>query len=168
MKKLLFFTPFLISFMMGFISCSQDEEIIVDPILGYVETTGELSQEGETFYFTIEEVSRVYDPITERWDTIPAEEKKDDWSGTKVMIDPPSQNDSVIQRKLTENIDKSVQLLCNVETFWNALDRPEYQATHVFYVSEIDDNTRSVETDEEDESDYFNPDPSACFFKPQE
>ena len=79
MKKLLFFTPFLISFMMGFISCSQDEEIIVDPILGYVETTGELSQEGETFYFTIEEVSRVYDPITERWDTIPAEEKKDDW-----------------------------------------------------------------------------------------
>ena len=166
MKKLIFLVPCLISAMMWLISCSQDEdiEIIGDPPLGYVETVGDLSWDGETFFFTIRELPRIYDPITERWDSLDTERYNFAF-GKQVRITNPSQSDSMIQRKLMENVDMPVQLLCIVESFWGAIDRPEYQTINVKSVSEINDNTRSMQQAEG--ADYFYPDPPAWFFEPK-
>ena len=167
MKEILFFIPFLISVMMGFISCSQDEEIIVDPAFGFFEVEGDLSKNDETFCFTIRELPRMYNAITGRWYSNPLEEDKDLWFGKKVRIHPPSQNDSMIQRKLTEMVGQPVKLMCQIEGFGDAVRYPEQGYITVESVSEIEDNTRSIET-EDDESDYFNPEPLAWFFEPQD
>ncbi|MDE6543976.1 MAG: hypothetical protein K2K76_08430 [Muribaculaceae bacterium] len=165
MKKI--FIPFLISVMMGFISCSQDEapEIIVDGYLGYFEAEGDLSKNDETFYFTIRELPRMYNAYTDQWHSNPLEEDKDLWFGKKVRIDPPSPADSMIQRKLIEMVEQPVKLVCLIEGFGDAVMYPEQGSIIVVSISEIDDNTRSMEI-EKDESDYFNPEPPAWFFEP--
>ena len=151
MKKILLFIPFLISVMMGFISCSHDEEMIGDPPCGIhnlVEAVGDISQDTENLYFTVHKCLRVYTPEADLWDS--AWEEFNVTIGKKLKINQTNENDSIILRKLTECVGYPVVLTTDMQDFVCAALYPERTSIQIKSVSEIDDNTRSIETEKDE------------------
>ncbi|MBO4945433.1 MAG: hypothetical protein J6C91_09300, partial [Muribaculaceae bacterium] len=166
MKKFVYLLFSLLATTMVLSSCSQEEnpEIIPDPIPGYAEVFGNISKDGETFYFTIEKCTRTYNAVSDRWSSTGPE--LDFVHGLKLKVDQRSETDSIVLRKLTECIGHSVKATVEVRSFMSAISSPEQDISIIVEsISETDADVKSLAT-KDGEYDYFNPEPPAWFFEP--